>query len=132
MARTQPQYLYSHFDGKRPVMVHRDIAEKAYGKKLPLGAIVHHADADPYNNENTNLVICPNEAYHNLLHLRLKAFAASGNPSWLKCYVCKEYDAPENVNNLRAYGKATATYYHVLCVRKYQQRRRAIKRGEIV
>lgn len=45
----------------------------ALGKKLPPGAIVHHVDLNPFNNEPTNLVICPDTQYHMLLHERTKA-----------------------------------------------------------
>lgn len=52
-------------------------AEKALGKKLPKGAIVHHVDEDKGNNENSNLVICPDHAYHMLIHARTRKYEAA-------------------------------------------------------
>jgi hypothetical protein len=57
------------------VLEHRVIAEKAFGKPLPDKAIVHHANGDGYDNRRSNLVICENDAYHKLLHLRKKKLA---------------------------------------------------------
>jgi len=53
-------------------MQHVLVAEKALGKSLPKGAVVHHVDEDKQNNDPRNLVICPNQAYHNLLHKRIR------------------------------------------------------------
>lgn len=51
---------------------HIVIAEKALGKPLPKGAIVHHT-GDRWDNEGFfKLVVCPNQAYHLLLHRRAK------------------------------------------------------------
>jgi hypothetical protein len=52
------------------------IAEKALGKPLPKGAVVHHVDRDSMNNNTKspwNLVVCPDQAYHLLLHARVRA-----------------------------------------------------------
>lgn len=49
---------------------HTLIAEKALGKRLPETAKVHHFDLDPANNAPGNLVVCPDQAYHLLLHRR--------------------------------------------------------------
>lgn len=76
---------------------HIDVAERALGKPLPFGAIVHHVDENRSNNDPSNLVICPSRAYHALIHRRMRALAACGNPSWLKCSICGTYDAPENL-----------------------------------
>jgi hypothetical protein len=51
-------------------------AERALGKPLPKGVLVHHLDGDGTNNDNTNLVICQNKAYHRLLHMRMWALHA--------------------------------------------------------
>lgn len=74
------------------------VAEKALGKPLPAGAVVHHVDENPTNNAPTNLVICPSHAYHLLIHQRMRALAACGNPSWRLCCHCSSYDAPENLH----------------------------------
>ena len=85
------------FIGGEKRRAHEVIAERALGHALPKGAEVHHFDENKWNNENTNLVICPSRAYHFLLHIRQKAMAAVGNPDWRKCMFCKKWDAPENL-----------------------------------
>jgi hypothetical protein len=58
----------------RRVYEHIAVAEKALGKPLPNGAVVHHMNEDPLDNFTPfNLVICPNQAYHLLLHRRTEA-----------------------------------------------------------
>lgn len=79
------------------VSPHVAIAEQALGKKLPFGAEVHHVDENPSNNEPSNLVVCPDAAYHKLLHQRQRAFDACGNYDWRKCHICKQYDDPANL-----------------------------------
>lgn len=63
------------------VREHIVIAETALGKPLPPKAQVHHVDEKRDNNENTNLVICQDRAYHALLHTRAKILRAGGNPN---------------------------------------------------
>ncbi len=63
----------------RRIQVHRLRAERAYGKPLPVGAVVHHADGS--KNATAPLVICQDEAYHQLLHRRMRILAAGGNPN---------------------------------------------------
>ncbi len=76
---------------------HIAVAEKALGKALPPGAIVHHIDENRLNNEPSNLVICPGNGYHGLLHQRMDARAACGNPNWRKCPYCHQHDDPANM-----------------------------------
>lgn len=64
-------YVYVQKDGKKK-MQHVSVAEKALGKPLPKGAVVHHVDEDKKNNDPKNLVICPSQAYHLLLHKRMR------------------------------------------------------------
>lgn len=82
-------------NGKR-IRKHVLIVEEILGKKLPINAIVHHMDSNPANNEHTNLVVCPSDAYHQLLHQRIRAFNASGNANYRKCTICQKYDDPMN------------------------------------
>lgn len=94
---------------------HLRIAEKALGKPLPSGAVVHHANGDKADNRRGNLVICPDQRYHLLLHTRMAAMEATGNPDFRKCWICRQYDDPINlVTHLRA-------HYHRECDREYQR-----------
>jgi hypothetical protein len=52
---------------------HRWLATLALGRALPPGVEVHHLDLCRWNNEPSNLVVCPDAAYHRLLHERTKA-----------------------------------------------------------
>jgi hypothetical protein len=98
---------------------HVRIAEKALGKPLPAGAVVHHVDENRANNAPTNLVICPDAAYHNLIHQRMRALAACGNPNWRLCCRCSKYDAPENL------GVSGAQAYHPACNRAHAAKYRS-------
>lgn len=52
---------------------HIILAEKALGRKLPKNARVHHMNEIRDDNHTPlNLVICPNEGYHQLLHKRMR------------------------------------------------------------
>lgn len=84
------------------------IAEKALGKFLDKKHPVHHFDNNTGNDKNRNLVICEDQAYHLLLHQRKRAYDACGNASWLKCYICQQYDDPKN---LYIYPKGNSGYH---------------------
>ena len=89
-------YPNRFIDGKSK-REHIVIAEKILGRPLPAGAVVHHVDEDKTNNRNDNLVICPDRAYHNLIHRRMRAYDACGHADWLKCCLCGKYDDPRNM-----------------------------------
>ena len=84
----------AHNRNGKIVFEHIEIAERALGRRMPKGAQVHHIDGNPANNANSNLVICPSQAYHKLLHARMNAMAACGNPDWRRCTICQQYDNP--------------------------------------
>jgi len=48
------------------------VVEKALGKKIPKGAVVHHLNGQRHNNNNNNLILCPSQSYHRLIHTRMK------------------------------------------------------------
>ncbi len=78
---------YRSHQGK---MLHIQAAEKAYGGPLPPEAVVHHVDEDGANFRNDNLLICPDRAYHNLIHARLDVVKLGGDPNVVKwCGTCK-------------------------------------------
>lgn len=93
---------------------HISAAEKAIGKPLPSGAVVHHLDGNPSNNDSGNLLVCPSQAYHRLIHQREDAFDACGNAGHRKCVRCGRYEAPENMVVQSAKGKPP-TYQHHGC-----------------
>lgn len=69
---------------------HVRIAEKALGKKLPAGAVIHHRDENRRNNDPGNLVICEDHGYHMLLHRRVRVYHAGGRPGRDKiCSRCR-------------------------------------------
>lgn len=81
-------------DGARPcgtVMEHVVIAERALGRRLPKGVQVHHVDEDRRNNAPSNLVICQDQKYHYLLHVRAKVVRAGGDPNTQRvCTGCRK------------------------------------------
>lgn len=93
-------YLSIQTDRRRS-FEHVRIAESVLGKPLPAGAVVHHADGNRGNNEKGNLVICQDAAYHNLLHMRMRAVSAGFPAHYRMCIFCKGYDDPANLNMWR-------------------------------
>lgn len=64
-------------------------AERALGKPLPSGSIVHHADGT--KSDDSPLVICQGQKYHLLLHARMRVVAAGGDPNTdAVCSRCRE------------------------------------------
>ncbi len=51
---------------------HIILAEKALGKPLPKGAVVHHTGKVHENEGPFKLVVCPSQSYHMLLHKRMR------------------------------------------------------------
>lgn len=101
---------------------HVEVAEKALGRTLPPFAVVHHWDENKTNNDPSNLLICPDRAYHNLIHRRTRALAECGHADWLKCRWCCKYDPPEK---LRVSGTFA---YHRECNNANARRVRERKR----
>lgn len=100
------------------VLKHIVIATKALGKPLPPNAQVHHINGNPLDNALNNLVICPDQHYHKLLHTRTNALNTCGNPNYEKCNYCKKYDNP---NSLTFSG---VQKYHQNCKTEYERDRK--------
>ena len=99
----------------RSLSMHRAVVEKAMGKPLPEGSVVHHWDEDGLNNEPTNLLVCPDEAYHNLIHRRMKAYDECGHAGWAKCSYCGQYDDPAVMQSVQKNDRPSTTYWHGKC-----------------
>ena len=100
---------------------HHMIIERVLGKPIPKGAIPHHVDGDKTNNKNSNLVLCNDRGYHNLIHRRINAYMACGHYDWLKCSCCGKYDDPQNMYVQQKSGNRT-TARHVECHREYMRK----------
>lgn len=114
-------YWTYQIDG-RAVMEHVLVAERALGKLIPKGAEVHHIDENKMNNNPTNLVICPDRAYHALLHVRQRAYEACGNYNWIKCDICKRWDSPLNI---KIY-ETSKSKWHSACLTEYNRRKHGV------
>jgi hypothetical protein len=95
-------------------------AEKALGRYLKEDEVVHHLDGNKRNNKNSNLVITDNIT-HSLLHFRLRAYKACGNPNYRQCRFCKKWDEVKNIYH-------TGRFYHNECQARYRRDMRANKK----
>jgi hypothetical protein len=83
LARTNKKYAYRGLKA-----IHRERAEHALGRPLPIGAVVHHADGS--KKPDAPLVICQDTAYHCALHVRMRVRERGGNPWTDKiCSACR-------------------------------------------
>lgn len=101
----------------------RLVAEKAIGKKLPLGAMVYHHNGNRSDDSNSNLVVCQDEEYHRIIHARARAFYACGHAGWRLCRHCKKWDHPSNLTTTHKY-----THYHKSCQANFSRERRKLRR----
>jgi HNH endonuclease len=107
----------------RSVRRHVLIAEKALGRRLPVGVEVHHVDGVKDNDAPGNLVICEDHGYHMLLHKRARAFKACGDAMWMSCSICKVFCEPSSMK------KWSVRFVHAECSRRFEAAR-YIKRKE--
>jgi len=112
------------------VAEHILIVESILGRYLASPECIHHVDENRGNNENSNLVLCPDQGYHLLLHQNLKALKATGDSTKRRCRYCKQWDDIVNLQDWpsRKWG-AIHRYSHRECHNEYCRnayRRRAV------
>lgn len=96
---------------ERRKMEHVELAERALGKPLPLKAVVHHVNEKKSDNYTPfNLVVCPDQAYHKLLHRRRDALLACGNANAHRCKMCGSYDRQGDMF-VKYYGNVFVAYH---------------------
>ena len=115
-------------NGAENKRAHVHVAEQALGKPLPYGAVVHHIDGNGLNNAPDNLVICPSEQYHQLLHLRQRALDEGGNPEFRKCPFCKQWSHPQEMIVVGDVPGRNSRFCHRKCKCEYEKKRRAASR----
>ena len=108
-------HYITHNGERRPA--HVVIVEEAIGRRLKGDELVHHRNGVKDDNAPTNLVLCPDQAYHLLLHQRMRALNACGNANWRRCAFCKQYDDVSNLT-VRSTG-----YHHAQCAAAYETAR---------
>lgn len=106
-------YIYSPLRRKF-APEHIVVAETALGKLLKKPAEVHHFDEVITNNCNSNLVVCNDRSYHQLLHRRSRAAKVCGNANFRRCMFCKVYSDPVT---MVTHGKSIS---HLECRKSYQ------------
>ena len=116
-----PEHPRTHKNGY--VFEHILMAEQALGKPLPKGAEIHHHGA---RDNNSQIVICQDHAYHMLLHRRMRALKACDHANWRKCAFCKQHDKPENLY----ISPNDGLVFHRTCHNKYELKRR-VQNGTI-
>jgi hypothetical protein len=101
-------------DDRGRVLEYVLVAERASGKLLPKGVVVHHVNSDPSDSSPRNLVICEDQGYHLLLHRRQRALRACGHADWFRCRYCRQWGPKDSMYvNLRpTQGPLT---YHRAC-----------------
>lgn len=104
------------------VREHRLILKRVLGYDPGRRVVVHHRDG--YENAHENLVICPSQKYHALLHQRTEAFRETGDPTMRRCVYCAVWTHPESLS----IGPTWA--YHKTCAADYQLARRARRESE--
>lgn len=88
------KYKHVGLNGEHRAL-HRVRAERALGRPLPEGVVVHHADRNGLSLDGP-LVICQDQAYHQLLHARMRIKEAGGNPNTdAICMVCRQAKSRE-------------------------------------
>lgn len=78
-------------DSNGYVYQHIIVAEGALGRPLKAPNCIHHVNENKSDNRPRNLVICEDQAYHSLLHVRQRVIERGGDPNTQKiCAACGE------------------------------------------
>tara|TARA_R110000868_G_scaffold102014_3_gene280903 strand:- start:4635 stop:5108 length:474 start_codon:yes stop_codon:yes gene_type:complete len=126
---------------------HRVIVETVLGRSLQGTECVHHVDRNRSNNISTNLVVCPDQKYHLLLHARQKVVDLKGDPNtdkYCSYHMCLHNQgefstSPSNYDNLHNNCRTATNEYRKIKGyktawgwrgRMHQQSRRAVKSGK--
>ena len=109
--------------GQERKPMHVLIAERAIGREFPPGAQVHHVNGVKHDNRPENLVVCPSQQYHALLHVRQKALDACGNANLRRCWFCGGYDDPKTM------APTGSQFRHRSCYNEYQRKALIAKRA---
>lgn len=111
------------------VLEHLLVAERALGFPVPRGVEVHHFNEIKSDNRGSNLVICQDATYHKLLHVRMGALRACGNPDARQCWLCRGWGLW-----LRPLDKKCNSFEHRECGNRYrreQRHKREARYGEL-
>lgn len=108
-------------------LAHRVRAEKALGKPLPPGVQVHHADGS--KSDDAPLVICQNQAYHSLLHVRMRVIKAGGDPD--RHRICCHCRSVKLISEMGKRKGATTANQCKACISQRASRWYARKTGKV-
>lgn len=96
------------YDRRGGVRLHKVLAERALGRSLRQPELVHHLEKG--RKDGGQLVVCPNDAYHVLLHYRQRAYEATGDAHKVWCSFCQSWDNPEGM--IRRKGTVNGVWWH--------------------
>ena len=116
-------YGHPRADKEDYVCEHILVAEAAIGRQLQKPIEVHHVNERKADNRNSNLVVCEDNAYHCLLHRRMRAYQATGSVLGVKCSYCKQWDLPINPDVYVSDRVQSRHHYHRSCMREFFRER---------
>ena len=113
-ARTQTPYVAEH------VLEVEGVLQRELPERHP----VHHVNENRSDNCHENLVVCDSHSYHLLLHRRLRALKATGNPNAKQCCRCHEWTADVSYTRRVKGAVMGELSYHRACQKAHEQKRR--------